>query len=96
MRKSVTTTAIPRSDIVYSPSTRLLGVAANHIEGLSLFSRGETTQIVADGIGHLSYNLDICPTQSTIIAGTTDCTLEMLSFSTLSLVLSNKQIIQSS
>ena len=51
---------------------------------LSLFNRGESAPIMTDGvIKHLSYNLDLCPSQSTIIAGTTDCTLEMLSFSTL-------------
>ena len=84
LRKNVSNTGIPRSDIVYEPSSRLLGVAANHLDGLSLFNRGESAPIMTDGvIKHLSNNLDLCPSQSTIIAGTTDCTLEMLSFSTL-------------
>ena len=61
-----------------------MGVAANHLEGLSLFNRGESQAIMSNSMAkHLSYNLDIHPSESTIIAGTKDCSLELLSFSTI-------------
>lgn len=92
LRKSVTTTAVPRADINYSPALRLLAVAANHQEGLAIFNRGQSAQIYSDAVvNHLSYSVDLNVDQSTIIAGTTDCALEMLRFTTLWIVCSRKQ-----
>lgn len=93
LRKSVATTMIPHADIVYSPSSRLVGVAANHLEGLSLFNRGNNEPLLNDSVvKRLSFNLDIHPTDSTIIAGTTECSLEMIAFATLYPVSYNKHI----
>lgn len=88
----MTTTAVPRADINYSPALRLLAVAANHQEGLAIFNRGQSAQIYSDTVvNHLSYSVDLNVDQSTIIAGTTDCALEMLRFTTLWIVCSRKQ-----
>ena len=88
----MTTTAVPRADINYSPASRLLAVAANHQEGLAIFNRGQSAQIYGDTVlNHLSYSVDLNVDQSTIIAGTTECALEMLQFTTLWIVCCRKQ-----
>lgn len=82
LRKPISTTAIPHADIVYSPKTQMLAVAANHLEGLSIFNYRATNPLYdGEEIKHLSYCVDLCPTENAFVAGSTGCTLEMLSFS---------------
>ena len=93
LRQSVSTTVIPHADIVYAPSTRLLAVAANHLQGLTIFNRGRSSPILGDTtLNHLSYCVDLHPNQPTIIAGTTDCTLELLDFAVVWCVYSTEYL----
>ena len=80
----MTTTAVPKATISFSPSSHLLAVAANHLDGLSLFPQKQSIQAFNDVLlNRLSGCLDLCPTQNTIIAGSSDCSLEMVSFTVL-------------
>ena len=79
----MTTTAVPKATISFSPSSHLLAVA-NHLDGLSLFPQKQSIQAFNDVLlNRLSGCLDLCPTQNTIIAGSSDCSLEMVSFTVL-------------
>ena len=80
----MTTTAVPKATISFSPSSHLLAVAANHLDGLSLFPKKQSIQAFNDVLlNSQSGCLDMCPTQNTIIAGSSDCSLEMVSFTVL-------------
>ncbi len=86
LRKPVTTSAVPHADISYSESTKILAVAANHLEGISVFRRGQAKQLCDDVVKRLSYCIDISPSSNTLISGSVDYTLEMLSFALASCV----------
>ena len=82
LRKVVTTTAIPKSTIAFS-SSHLLAVAANHLDGVSLFTQGQSKAFSDGLLDRLSGCLDLCPGENVIVAGTTDCSLELVSFGVL-------------
>ena len=82
LRKPITVSSVPHADICFSPSTRVLTVAANHLEGLSIYSRGHPSPRCEDDVvRHLSYCADLCPNSNTLVAGSADYSLKMLSFS---------------
>jgi hypothetical protein len=72
---------IPHADIVYSSNSKLIAVAANHLSGLSIFNQGQGVDVYNDPVlQRLSYTVDLNPAQNSILAGTTECSLDILNF----------------
>ena len=81
LRKVVTTTAAPKSAIAFS--SRLLAEAANHLDGVSLFTQGQSKAFSDGLLDRLSGCLDLCPSENVIVAGTSECSLELVCFGVL-------------